>query len=102
MNTKYKKLLSALLLVCLSTASYAEQKSPEESILEACDRALSDQVNLNKEQQDLNDQLKIALAIKEERINTLQKSQDAWYNNTTLMLFVGLTAGLITGGVLAK
>lgn len=77
-------------------------KNPNEVLLEACDTALNDQVELNKAQQELVNQLKIAASVKQERIDQLQKDQGAWYNRTELMLFIGLTAGLIAGGLIAK
>lgn len=109
MSTKLMNQVKKLLLVLSITGSFyvratepGTTKSPEAILAEACDAALNDQLNLNKDQAALNEQLRIAAGVKQERINQLEAEKGAWYNNTPLMLFIGLTAGLVAGGVIAK
>jgi hypothetical protein len=86
----------------ISRATEAIPKNPTEVLAEACDAALNDQITLNEQQRSLIEQLKIASAVRQERILQLEGQAGAWYNRTELMLVMGLAAGLIAGGLIAK
>lgn len=78
------------------------KNSSDQELLTACDEALNDQLEVVKEQQALIEQLKIASQIKQERVLQLEKDASMWYNKGELTLFIGLSLGLIAGGIIAK
>lgn len=107
MKNALKRRLSALLVVLSFTGSLkaqetAQPKSPTEILAEACDNALTDQLEVNKIQAALIDQLKIASEVRQQRILELERQSGAWYNRPELMGLLGLAAGLIAGGIIAK
>lgn len=99
-----KRLLTAFLALGLlwTNSAKGQENSGESEVLKACEQAVNDLEAANKAQADLVSQLKLAAQLKENEIKALEKEQSAWYNRPELLGLIGLSLGLIAGGIIAK
>ena len=91
-----------LILSLLSSTCYAQTAPKCDQVLQACDKALNDQIKLNSLQSAIIDSMEKRTTIIVEQNKELQISNDSWYHNPFVVGGMGISAGIILGTLITS